>query len=998
MPKLLYILIYISTSSWCFAQSYDEKKFFHYTTSDGLTNNYITGIQQDSTGYIWVSTARGLNRFDGSGFRQLLHTSENNSIPDNTIFSMRLLPHNQLGIATDDGAQIISAKSLERKNLEIPTEAALRYWSNACRYVCADNEGNYGVSTKTGFYIFSAEGKLKKRLDYFTVKDIGRRWMMFGSHLYQMPDGNLMQENKSGFTVFDRKKFQFSDAAEYEETNSFDIIDVRNGDKRSFTSCFDFREELGWQSNVSHINNDLWAINSKNKGFYLIHIDTLTKTISCSTKKYFSDHFCSCIYSDKQKRLWIGTGEGLFMENSRPQIIYSFSIKTKNADDNFSITSLYITPDKIFAGTSKKEVLVLDKQTKQIIRRVSFDTLSHRDNAILSFQLIHPDTLWIAAPSGLAWLNIRNFTSGVISAGGLFKNYEPQFLYRDKKNNLWVGTNAINRLIYYNSHTGNFDSLTDKTNPLLKINIVNGLAEDNKGNIWISGDAIGRWNPRQQKVDTMIEYLSTQKNRKKGFAVMNDSNGDIWIMLNDDGFARITGSAPVHIRPDNLLFNSNSTAFFTLLQDKIFIPTETGIGYFDVHSFNGMTFNYADGLPAQVVTTKYFSYDSSDRTIWFACKNILCRLPAIANANYFQPPVLNIADLAINNDSVINYPSAQISLRHNQNVIKISLSAINFSDPQNMRFAYRIKNISDTTWTDMGNQQNILLTNISPGTYRIQAKVYAFDNKWPGQTKEIEINILPPFWKTSWFLALVILIVAGSAYFLYRKRINSLKQKTNLDKLLAQTEMKALHSQMNPHFIFNSLNSIMQMVMNDEKMNAGRYLSNYAQLVRMNLEHSQRNFITLRENIDYLQLYLDLEKIRTNNFVHSLELDEGLNPDEILLPPMLIQPFIENAIWYGPSNTHIPMKLDIRFSKKKDQLLCIVEDNGIGIDASMKIKNEKTVSYTSMGINNVRQRIRILNEKYRLNYSFVIEDKSRLNGGSESGTIVILGLPLNFSY
>ncbi len=186
------------------------------------------------------------------------------------------------------------------------------------------------------------------------------------------------------------------------------------------------------------------------------------------------------------------------------------------------------------------------------------------------------------------------------------------------------------------------------------------------------------------------------------------------------------------------------------------------------------------------------------------------------------------------------------------------------------------------------------------------------------------------------------------------------------------------------------------MVLNDEKTNASRYLSNYAQLIRLNLEHSERTFITLRENIEYLQLYIELELIRTNNFVYSIKVDENLNRDEILLPPMLIQPFIENAIWYGPLNGITPMKLNIRFLIKKDQLLCVIEDNGIGFEASQKNKNENVPKHTPMGIGNVRQRIRILNEKYKLNCTFAIEDKRLINPSGESGTKVTIGLPLNF--
>src|SRR5688572_21918524 len=151
--RVLFIFFLLLTYGNVIAQSYEEKNFRHYTTKDGLSDNYVSGLEQDSTGFIWISTYRGLNRFDGNIFKQFLDNGNKNSIPDNAIFSMELFRGNELSVATDDGAQIISTKTLETKNLEIPTEDALRYWSNACRYISMDKEGNYGVSTKTGFYI-----------------------------------------------------------------------------------------------------------------------------------------------------------------------------------------------------------------------------------------------------------------------------------------------------------------------------------------------------------------------------------------------------------------------------------------------------------------------------------------------------------------------------------------------------------------------------------------------------------------------------------------------------------------------------------------------------------------------------------------------------------------------------------------------------------------------------------------------------------------------------
>jgi hypothetical protein len=216
-----------------------------------------------------------------------------------------------------------------------------------------------------------------------------------------------------------------------------------------------------------------------------------------------------------------------------------------------------------------------------------------------------------------------------------------------------------------------------------------------------------------------------------------------------------------------------------------------------------------------------------------------------------------------------------------------------------MRFAYRFQNGKSESWIDMGSQRNILLTNISPGTYRLQVKVYAYDNKWPEQILEIRIHIQGPWWRNTWFIITVILLCSLGFYVLYRKRIKRIKQRANLDNLLAQTEMKALHSQMNPHFIFNCLNSIREMILDNENKQASHYLSKFAQLIRITLDNSTKPFISLKDSIDYLKRYLEMEQIRTDHFSYSFEIDESLDPEETFLPPMLIQPFIENAIWHG---------------------------------------------------------------------------------------------------
>jgi ligand-binding sensor domain-containing protein len=1006
--------LFLFVSSILLSQSIDEKNFVHYSLRDGLSNNYISGIEQDSSGYIWIATRRGLNRFDGKTFKHFFHSDKYNPIPDNSIYSIKMLNNGNLGVATSDGTQLVSTRTLKQVNLTIADDSKLRYWSNDCMYVENDADGNYGVSTKTGFYIFSHSGHLKKRYDYYTRKDIGT-WMIFGGDLFTMPDGNLVQWNQNGLLLYDRKKEQFTDAlTKYPAlnalkaksnnifffisasalihlnviTNSFDLIDVNKGQLASFPSSIDLQANINWITNGSKINDTTWAVNCKTRGFLLLTANLKTKTISCSPRRYFADKFCTSIFSDRNNNLWVGTNTGLFKQDAHPRLVETFKLPDEKSTN--VVNALYIFKDKIFAGIDKKEILVIDKQSKKIIRSIRLPVHPIRSNHSRTFYLHHPDTLWVGTNSGLYWLHLRNYSFGQIefSKAGPFPSI--YLLFADKKKNVWVSDTEMNSIYNYDQKKKAFILIDDKANPLFKTNITS-VAEDRSGNIWISGDAIVRWNPLVRRIDTLIEHLTTQSNFKKGYHVMADSKGDIWATVNDDGLVKLTGEN-IHLRPQNLTQEKSSFMLPALFNDKIFVYTPKGAGYFDITTLKSIAFTESDGIPQGLVSTSFFVEDASDGSIWFAINNTICKIPVLTSSNNLKPPVLNITALSILNDSMLNYPPPKISLNYKQGDINIFYSAINYSDPSNMQFAYRIKNKRDSSWIEAGDQQNILLTNISPGNYKFELKVSAFDNKWPEQIKELEIVINPPFWRTRLFYLSIALVAAASLWLLYRYRIKQIKQKAGLDKLIAQTEMKALHAQMNPHFIFNCLNSIREMILNNENEQASLYLSKFARLIRITLNQSSKPFVSLEDTIDYLERYIEMEKIRSDHFTATITVDDQLQPADIMLPPMLIQPFIENAIWHGAqakNNLHV----QVRFIKEENELVCVVDDNGMGINESLQQK-ESIPNQPSVGITNIKQRIALLNEKYNLRSTIKIEDKSAIAGNNETGTIVTLHLPI----
>jgi ligand-binding sensor domain-containing protein/anti-sigma regulatory factor (Ser/Thr protein kinase) len=1021
MRSLSIICIVICVTLSSRAQNINEKDFLHFTTKEGLSDNYVTGVQQDETGYTWISTHWGLNRFDGSNFKQFLHSNDPASLVDNNIIAMQLFEGNQLALAMSGGAEVLSTQTLHGKNLQIPADEELKYWSNSTRSILRDNDGNFAVSNKTGYYIFSAGGKLQKRFDYYTAKDIGNNWMMFGQRLHKLPDGNTLQQNQIGTLVYNRVTKKFSKLSECypslssldsqqerthdlilvissskilvfdHEKNVFSFFDLRLGYVKSVAASFNLNKELGWQSNPALIENNVWAVNSMTKGFYVLEIDTVACTVSCSSKKYFADQFCTTILSDSHRRLWVGTTNGVFVENIHPKLIQSFAVGKPDSGD-LSITSLCVAPDKIFAGTDQEKILVIDKKMHTLMREIQLPWESELPEDIRYIQRISPNILWIAT-AGVFWLNTENLSYGrVLPSESRGRRMVYNFFYTDRHHNVWIPTEETNTVLHYNQERKALDSVTQMKDKNFKVNSVNVVAEDAKGNMWFSGDAISKWDPQAQRMERLIDWLPGQRNKKKGYIVMSDSRGSIWTKVVDDGFAEINDDRhPVFLRPENLVPDNNVICYPSLLNDRIFLATKNGIGFLDLNSRKGYVFTNADGMPQTAITSFFFANDPVDKSTWFACGHEICRLPFEAALQSSAAPFLQITDLTVLNDSLINYPPPIVKLHHNQNNIKISFGAINYDDPASMRFAYRIKNKKDSSWIDAGTQSNILLTNISSGDYKFQVKVYAYDNKWPERIKDLEIVILPPFWKSWWFITMLALLVAASAYALHKRRLNQVREKAAVDKQLMELEMKALHAQMNPHFIFNCLNSIKEMILHDEKQNASRYLSKFAQIIRVTLEESRQPFITVAQCVDHLKQYLEMEKVRFDSFAYDIHVEPGLVANEIQIAPMLVQPLVENAIWHGLQKQHGEKKVDIRFFRQEAQLVCEIEDNGIGIRDSLEKGLTSRRTHRSVGIRNIEERLDVLNEKYNMNCGLTITDKSEL-GSETTGTLATLRL------
>jgi tetratricopeptide (TPR) repeat protein len=238
----------------------------------------------------------------------------------------------------------------------------------------------------------------------------------------------------------------------------------------------------------------------------------------------------------------------------------------------------------------------------------------------------------------------------------------------------------------------------------------------------------------------------------------------------------------------------------------------------------------------------------------------------------------------------------------------------------------------------------------------------------------------------------VFLLLCGvTGFLLYRNKIKQATLHAELERKMSDAILSSLLAQMNPHFIFNCLGSIKQMILENEPENANNYLNKFAKMIRLSLEYSRRPYVTVKEELEYLNNYLQMELLRfDHSFSYHTEVDEGICVEEVGVPPMMIQPLVENAIWHGLMTRSGDRELFIRYKLREDLLICEIEDNGVGIiRSSLQPKH----GHHSFGIENIRHRLNLLNEKYHLNCRLQLKDKSELNK-NESGTLAILRLPI----
>ncbi len=973
----LCFFLFAFIQQFLFAQQFSYKNF---TTDNGFPSSESYAILQDQQGYMWFATDHGIARYDGEEFK--IYTTADGLV-DNTIVRMAedskgriwLIGHNNEICYWEKGRFFTPPFSAQLSRSLYSWETVQIFyidknddlWINAVTNIYRiHTSGNIFiekqkkiencdiplkiVDDKKALYFIWGVKTLKKENGHFYVK-IG---CQKGKQIYyKTVNAQLNRVGEFGSVIYSRDKTLF-----YYAGKTLLIIH-----KNWETEVKEFKDNI---LNLSiDRNNDLWIGFRKAGVQYYKNADIKNTPVSflnhCSVNSTFRDH---------EGGVWMSTLEsGIFYIPSTSILVYP-----NIPFINDKIISINATKKDITVGTFGNELfrgiynitthgITVQKQLTDLQKKyVQFNSICQSS-----------DTLHACYAGGLVLLT-PDFK--VIH---VFKNLKvigiKQFI-RDDGNSLnYLTAIGINQIDKATKCGGPYNGVFKCSCCIFKDN---ELLIGGKRGLYLFKNA---------------KYLSLgyiHPLLKKPIVDMKaDHSGGLWIATANDGLIYFKDKHASQFTKQMGLISNVCTSLAIDEQNAVWVGTTSGISqmrYIDKEHWKIKNLSKKNGLNSNEITKLLVQHDS----LWIGTMNGMSHV-LISEISAPQPLCHVYMDsIKVNNISID--PNKK-SFAYNENNLKFETAALTFVDQGNHLFRYRLIGL-DTSWVE--TKTNKLIFNRLPsGDFQMEVQAANADGEW-SHSAAFKFTIRKPFWFAWWFILLEIMLLFVMIYLIilfFVKRITRKeKEKARINKLLAEYQMKALTSQMNPHFIFNAINSIQNFILQNDGDIAYDYLEKFSRLIRTILNNSEKKEVTLQDELNAMELYIELEQLRfDNSFDYKCKVDERINANEILIPTLVIQPYIENAIWHGLMPLDEKGSISLLVTKQEHKLKIVLTDNGIGRKASNMItKKIKSKNHISMGTDLTSSRIKLFGDDVT-NSIRIIDNYNNLN--ESTGTTVEILLP-----
>lgn len=930
-----------------------------FTSDQGLASNEVYGAYQDSHGYMWFATDMGVSRYDGYEFENF---DTQSGLSDNTtlsIFEDRLGKIWFLSISGKLSYYYKGSVKPYKYNDSI-TSNMRKGTLFVNGYV--DRVGSIYLTGNIPGLIIGPNGRTSRP---FLMNKTAAYLPASKTWVYSQPQFPGTPSKKSLFT-YERRGVIFANVPfEAKQSSGASTFRSTEDEKYIYSTFADVCVKILKNGHspqtyrapraILFIYKDhqqgLWLVLSQGGVLYFKDGD-----ITREPQHFFKESAISSVFQDRNDSFWITTEKGVL---SIPSINYQ-SLFSSNGLKPENVTTLVSNGTQVYAGAYDGEIIKFSDDGK-ILK--SFASQNNFKASIYKL-FLQGDTLWYTGRGTAGYIvheqmnpivklqfsrDITSYPHGLLAG-----NFGSLYTIEKQKVNSFPAPDRISALLSYKD----------------------GILAGTISGLWYYSFTQKKW----QQLNTISPDL-------------NNSITDIvrcgeQIICATKGFGIFVLDtelrSPLQVSMSNGLSGNNIKELYPD-GNHIWLSTDRGLNRIDLpvvkQRLNVLIRTTENGLASNRIN----SVTRMGSKLWVATDKGITIITDVEKSNKLRIPFfLHFAEV---NGKKVD-PDELASLSHRENNVTIHFESIPIQGAEGLRYRYRIKG-SDKSW-NYTTQRHVQYANLSPGHYEFQVGLAGADDS---ELENIQINISTPLWSRWWFIASLSLAITLLVGLIIRRRTiiaGKVKlQRELINQQITQLELKALRSQMNPHFLFNCMNSIQRFILSNDKHEAYTYMVKFSRLMRLVLDSADQDFVTLTSEIESLKLYLELEQLRfKSRFSYAINVDPGLS-STLQIPAMLIQPYVENSVWHGLmlKEEQPFLRVDIRIDG--EFLIIIVEDNGVGREFAMRSMKEE--SHKSHGMKITHERLAAFSNKYKLSFDVKVTDL--YEGEVAAGTRVEIRLP-----
>ncbi|MDO9374126.1 MAG: histidine kinase [Ferruginibacter sp.] len=905
-----------------------DYSYVHYEPRDGLAGFMVYDMCQDKEGFMWYATENGASRYDGTRFRNFTTAD---GLPDNEVLELFSDSKGRIWLSTFSKFICYYYDGDIHTRESDPVLAQFNFASNIVT-MAEDAAGNVAFcDLSNNVWVLSPDNRVTK-IDLFEQHfSKPLRFVSVYSFVQNGKKQLVVAVNQQTFVLDNLKLKHYHSSRETEDFYDITKVPIYRDPAAKETAFvqLDF-DPISPIYSATHLK----YITSTN-GCY--SVDTATRKLQ---EQFLPGNRISNTIEDSEGNTWFSTlGNGVFKLSSK-----KFRSLSLDREINREVFSIERTGKAITIGGaySTSFTLANDKLTKQdfssMLTNAETKLLSNR---LITIKYLSDSSTMLGFDSYL--VRLRNKKSQVSTLPAIKSISEVE------KGNILVGTARGAYLI--------------STKDLFALDT-----------IWPSRCTKVFYHQQKYYIGTLNGLYTVDKNDASVFLgaqhpslqrritdIVATPDGTLWIATHDRGLVSLKHDQVVKALNDSTGLNSNNCKSIFLQDNFLWVGTNKGLNKVNLDNFSAAftKFSVSDGLISDRINAIYIQ----DSMVYVGTSQ---------GVSYF-----NEAEISNNSRCILKVFWKQVSgkdlpindsrdLEYNENNISFNFVGISFKSEGDILYRYRLEGLNNK-WVET-RLNTISYPTLPSGTYTFQLQA---ENKF-GVKSDIyttKFTIATPWFRSIWFWTIIGALTVASMWALISLRFRIInrnkEEKLDFRQRIADLEQLALRAQMNPHFIFNCLNSIQNFIINGDLILTNRYMNSFARLLRQTLDHSTKRVISLAEEISYITTYLELEKMRFGEkFIYKISVDESVPMDFTFIPNMILQPFIENSIRHGILHKNSGQGIiEIKFEQDLETLTCIVSDNGIGRKHSLANKTDHHIEYHSKGMQLTFKRLELLSTK-----------------------------------